>query len=153
MDLKEIDGYGGRYGIDRWGNVWNLLKGYCLVVVGGYVNLSYRGVVRRCRVSYLVARYFVPNPYGYIYIRYKDGDRGNVVWSNLEWCSSRQGWVRRVGVGNGRRVGCYSRSGELLCSYGSVSEASVSRGVSCRVIRNGLSGRTRVAGGYIWRYL
>lgn len=56
----------------------------------GYVTVTLRRNKNKHRISLsnLVANAFIPNPNNDLYVGYKDGDRENIVSSNLYWYSS-----------------------------------------------------------------
>jgi hypothetical protein len=45
---------------------------------------------KQLSVHRLVAAHFIPNPYGYLQVNHKDGNKQNNCVENLEWCSSKQ---------------------------------------------------------------
>lgn len=147
---RVVPGYGGRYEVSDLGRVFS--GGMVLSLIGGrYVKLCRRGEVNRVDVGYLVARAFLPNPEGRMYVRHRDGDALNCRAENLEWVERKErcvGKKRRV-----RGVMQYSLEGEFVGRYGSVREASEMTGVCESLIRGCCGGRTRRAKEWIFRYV
>ena len=149
---KAVPGYGGRYEVSDRGRVFS--GGMVMSLIRGrYVNLSWKGEVRRVDVGYLVARAFVPNVEGRLYVEHLDGDVENCRAENLAWVEKRgtfdrRDWKRRVfGVVQ------YTLEGEEVASYGSVRAASEATGVPCSVIRGCAEGRTERGRNWIFRYV
>ena len=65
-----------------------LLSGFLYVLIGG----------KRHKVHRLVAMVHVPNPDGFRFVVFKDGDRTNVKAKNLEWVRSvpRKRWGLKI---------------------------------------------------------
>ena len=144
----EVPGYGGRYEVSDTGKVYT--KGYEMArVAGHYVNFCWKGRVERVDVAYLVARAFLPNLEGRPYVVRLDGDLDNCRVENLRWSEKRQprGATARY------RVKMYDLSGQLLCHYGSVSEAARELRVDESLIRKCAIGKLEsVKKKYIFRY-
>lgn len=47
----------------------------------------------------------------------------------------------------------YTKDGEFVCEYKSMTEASNVLGLRLDGICNALSGRTKSCGGYVWKYM
>lgn len=99
------------YSIDRSGQVYGPkgpLKPF--LTNRGYPAINVRG--KTLRVHRLVAELFVPNPYGYVEVNHKDGNKTNNQATNLEWCSRghniaesyRLGLRNAKGVNNSRAI-------------------------------------------------
>lgn len=95
---KDIPNYEGLYQISNLGFVtsyprngttnemiylssWVDNKGYLKV------TLSKNGIRKQFPVHRLVAKAYLINPHNYRDVRFKDGNRLNVEFTNLEWCS------------------------------------------------------------------
>lgn len=91
---KDIPGYENKYQVSNLGNVYSykhkrILKPY--VVRKGYlrVDLFDKNFTRRHqKVHRLVATAFIPNPENKPQINHIDGNTGNNVVTNLEWCTN-----------------------------------------------------------------
>jgi hypothetical protein len=47
----------------------------------------------------------------------------------------------------------YTKDGEFVCEFKSMTEASNALGLRLDGISNALSGRTKSCGGYVWKYM
>lgn len=96
---KTIPGWQGRYQISNLGRVksfgrtdykWKvprILKPKPLPT--GYLRVTL-GVKTDQYIHRLVAKAFIPNPSRYPFVNHLDGDKGNNIYSNLEWCNQKQ---------------------------------------------------------------
>lgn len=149
---KEIKGYGGRYEVSDLGKVYS--GGFELSQIDGrYVNLSWKGIVERVGVAYLVARAFLGNVRALPYVVHLDGDGRNNRVENLAWSERREGrrGGRRMLGANG--VMAYTVEGELVGRWRSVHEASEALGVGRWQIRQCAEGKMRKSKGYVFRYV
>lgn len=142
--LKKLD---AKYSVSDRGVVYS--DGLPLAAIDG-IGVNLHG--KRMKIAYLVARAFVANSEGRPYVRHKDGDVRNNCAENLEWSEQKEE-RKRGPKPEVRYLARYSRDGERLGAYNSVSEASELTGVSAVLIRNCLNGRTKSAGGYLWAWL
>jgi hypothetical protein len=79
--------------INEYGNVWNIKTGKLLTYAKDKYdndivlipNIDSTRRYRNLKVSYTVARTFIPNPYEFRYVNHKDGNKDNHHISNLEW--------------------------------------------------------------------
>lgn len=148
VEYKDVRGFEGKYGVSSYGEVINLRNGCVLEPIRGrYVTLN--------RVNYrvcdLVANAWVKNPRMWAYVRHKNGDTSDNRAENLEFVA-QEVKERMRGATNVRRVLKFSLLGELLCKYGSVSDASYASGVDKSSISKCCRGLCVSAGGYMWRY-
>jgi hypothetical protein len=160
-----IDGYEDLYSISNFGRVmsrhWNKTRiirprennrGYLLV------NLCKNGELKTFKVHVLVAKHFLPNPHGLTEINHKDEDKTNNRLDNLEWCT------RSYNVNYGTRVARqrervikavvqFSKNGDMIAVYDSMSNARRSVGVSVQHIAACCKRKVPTAGGFMWKYL
>ena len=161
----DIDGYDGLYSISNLGRVMShhrskhrLLrprinnKGYVLV------NLCKNGGMKTFKIHVLVAKHFLANPHGLTEINHKDEDKTNNRFDNLEWCT------RSYNVNYGTRISRqrkalikgviqFSRSGDMIATYDSITQARQSTGLSVSHIAACCKKKVPTAGGFVWRYL
>lgn len=148
---KRIQGYGTRYLVDDLGRVFSGGREMALIR-GRYVNLCKDGAVARTDVAYLVARAFLPNEEGRLYVVHRDGNRENNRVENLEWVE------RRPKHGGGRpvvdtaEVLQYTREGVCIAKYANAGEAARVTGLARNLIVRCLRGEARSTGGYMFRY-
>lgn len=134
-----------KYSVTDDGLVWS--GALPLEAIGGWgVNLH----GKRMKVAYLVARAFVPNAEGRMYVRHKDGDRTNNAAENLEWCDEKECGKR------GRRpdvrwIRAWHAGGDPAGCWRTVSEASAETGALPWQIRACLAGKRKMAGGLYWK--
>lgn len=147
QEKERIVAIDAKYGVSDLGVVYS--DGLPLVAIGG-VGVNLHG--KRVKLAYLVARTFVPNAECRMFVRHKDGDVTNNRADNLEWCDEQES-RKRGPKEKLRPVAKYSMEGEKLGVYSNVREAEKLGGVPACLIWNALSGRTRTAGGYLWRWL
>lgn len=79
------------YAVNRMGNIANTSKMTKLKPIEdsqGYLRVRLDG--KRELVSRLVAKMFVDNPDNKPNVRYKDGNRRNVKFDNLEWATNSE---------------------------------------------------------------
>ena len=161
----DIVGYEGVYSISNLGRVashqwgrFRLLKprtnnrGYSIV------NLSKNGILKTFKVHKLVAKHFIPNPYGLTEINHKDEDKSNNRADNLEWCTRSYNVnygtrIMRQRVKVTKAVVQYDKSGKALAVYDSISLASQLVGISVQHIVACCKKKYPYAGGFVWRYL
>ena len=97
------------------------------------VMLSKKGVIKSFLIHRLVAITFIPN--------YKTC--GNYQWkysnSDKEIVDIRT-WIVQ-----------FTKEGEQICTYESITQASTSTGISRTSISNNLSNKSKSAGGFIWK--
>lgn len=90
---RDIEGYDGRYAVSTWGRVkgvHGIMKPY--ENHKGYlkIGLFKDGKNNKHRVSRLVAKAFIPNPYNLPEVNHIDGNKQNNSFTNLEWVSGEQ---------------------------------------------------------------
>lgn len=94
--LIPIAYYENRYQISETGFIKNLANNSELKPVvnpNGYLKTALAngdGTHKQELVHILVAKHFIPNPYGYTRVNHKDGNKQNPHKDNLEWCTDVQ---------------------------------------------------------------
>lgn len=85
-----------RYAITEDGQIMNLANNQPLkpsTNPNGYLKVSLAtgdGGYMQTLVHILVAKHFIPNPYGYPQVNHKNGIKTDCHKDNLEWCSAQQ---------------------------------------------------------------
>ena len=82
---KSVKGFEGEYLVSDRGRIMNI-HGHIIKTTRDKSNnlvVSLKG--KHVRVAYAVAHAFVPNPNGYAYQGYKDGNKANCCADNIEW--------------------------------------------------------------------
>lgn len=109
------------------------------------------------KVHRLVLSKFIPNTENKQQINHIDGDKRNNHVSNLEWCTQTENQIHAVRTGlHGSRydicpVEQYDLDGNLMGIYSSQKEAGRITGVFNTSISACIRGKSRTAGGYVWR--
>ena len=112
----------------------------------------------------LVAKAFLPNPYGLNTVNHKDRDCYNNHVDNLEWCSRSECPMivrRRKQIGKevkdnynprNRAVFQINMAGEVVGRFASINEASRETGAGLSGINGCLKGRLTTSRGFRWAY-
>ena len=61
--------------------------------------------------------------------------------------------VEKIALANRKPLSQYHRNGEYITTYNSIKEASEMTGISFKYISNACLGRTKVAGGFQWKFI
>lgn len=176
---KDVFGYEGYYQVSNIGNIKGvdriikyksdgerLYKGINFkqeTTKDGYkrVVLMKEGVKQRYMVHRLVAQTFIENPENKPYINHIDGDKGNNVVANLEWCTNSENVLHADSIGL-RDMSNHqpSNSKSILCVEKEIEFKSISKALKwlgttnkststiTRAIKN-----NRKAFGYTWEYV
>jgi len=147
---KGVPGFGGAYEVGDDGSVWR--NGCRLEIVAGYVTLSWKGERKRVKVSYLVARAFVPNWEGRPWIRHKNGNPRDDRAENLEWSERKEELRGRKSV-RSEVVVWKKKGGELVGSWPDVKDACRELRLRLDAAQKVLRGDLQSTGGYVlkWR--
>ena len=165
----DIVGYEGLYSISNLGRIASHHRGKCKILHPtthrtnrySYVNLCRNGIVKSFRVHVLVAKHFLPPIEGKVEVNHKDENKSNNRVDNLEWCdrkynvnygTARERLRAAIGKRLGKPVVQYSKTGEYIRSYDSITEARQIVGCSIPNIVNCCKRRKPSAGGFVWRY-
>lgn len=171
---KPIKGYEGNYEISSSGRIKSLRRtkhsakrGYYILQEKilkpvsngrGYlgVMLTKNGKQKHYYIHRLVADAFLDNPNNYPQINHKNENKSDNSVENLEWCTAmynnNYGTAReRIVASCGKKVAQYSRNGELLCVYNSISEAARLNGFKLSPLSNCFVGRHKTSYGFIWK--
>lgn len=166
---KDIAGYEGLYLVSDEGDVITLPRtvdaGRCILhrkarkpkkILRGRNELLYEAVAltndgktKFAAVHRLVAQAFIPNPNGYKEVNHIDRNTRNNCVDNLEWCDKQY----NNEYSHNKPIQQYSIDGELLATYKSTVYATQITGIKSTCITNNLKGKSRTAGGYVWKYL
>lgn len=179
---KDVNGYDGIYQVSNYGNVRKLKTwvgnqysskyvDISPVPVNMYIDnkgykrlcLSYNGKYTHVRLHRLVAQAFIPNPNNLPEVNHKDEDKFNNCVHNLEWCTHQYNTLygtrverirlKNLELGSSRKgVVQYSLSGDIICEWNSLTEASKSLSISLSKISNCCHHKRKTAGGYIWKF-
>ena len=173
---KDISGYKGYYQVSNYGNIKRVVSKNrpkerlrkILYKKNGYavVMLSVKQKYRLCHIHRLVAIEFVENPDNKPQVNHIDLNKKNNSSSNLEWVTHAENmnhvnkikkWSNNAKSGaqnsRSRPIIQYSKSGEKIKVWVSITEASVSLNIGNGEICLSCQGRRKSAGGFCWQYL
>lgn len=130
----------------------------------GYLRVTLKSEGKQIwRTSHrLAAIEFIPNPDNKEQINHKDGNKLNNHIDNLEWATQSENQLHRFNVLGIRHkkgsdspiakpVNQYDLNGNLICEFGSLEEASKKTNISAKYISACKTGKTKTAGGFIWK--
>ena len=98
-----------------------------------------------------VAKRFVPNPDGYHFIRYKDGNNLNCKASNIEWVKHTDKMKKQYRSFL-KEVNQYDENGHYIKTFSSAAEAAEALGVEREKIAAYCNGNVRPFNGFLFRY-
>lgn len=153
------------YEVSTYGNIRNkitqkILKGR--LTKNGYLQVSLKidetNKFSNRYIHRLVAIYWIDNPENKREVNHKDGNKENNNINNLEWVTSSENQIHRHSIGinktSNRRVGKFTKDGELVAQYNSIQEAADVENNGIRVsIDNVVHGKRKSLKGFIWKFL
>ena len=168
-EWKDIPGWEGRYMISSFGRVKTLdykrtgreaiMRG--LTDIRGYKNIAFRvggagSKQKHFMVHRLVANAFIPNQLNKPFVNHKNGDRKDNRVENLEWCSKSENEVHKIYT-LGKTSGSMIPPKKIMCVetgqvFKSERDAAKFAGVTQGAISAAVRGKSKVSGGYHWRY-
>lgn len=161
---KLIDGFEGKYAVNRNGDVKNLKSGNLVKQRDngvGYkkVYLWADGIGEsRMYVHRLVASAFLPNKGNRKEVNHIDGNPANNNVSNLEWVSSSENTKHAIYSGalcawgnKARPIEAISLDGGNVLRFATISEAE--KAIGSRHITDVLKGKRKMCKGYTFRYI
>ena len=140
----------GRYYLkEKILKIWKNPNGYyatCLSKNGNHTKTIHR----------LVAETFIPNQNNYPCVNHKDEDKSNNCVDNLEWCTweynnNYKNKGERISKTKFKKVSQYDLEGNYIKEWESILGASKQLNISSSGITNCIHGRSKSAGGYIWK--
>ena len=126
----------------------------------GYLQVSLynNGKERKKLIHRLVAEAFITNPDNLPEVNHIDENKHNNNISNLEWCTRLYNMNygtrnKKASEALSKPIAAYTKSGELVAEYPSLTAAAEAMRVTSVAICNCLTGRAKTSAGYIWKYL
>ena len=162
---KDIEGYEGLYQVSNLGNVkslnyHNTKKEKILkpAIRNWYlkVDLCKNNKKKTYFVHRLVAQAFIENPNNYSFVNHKDECKTNNVVENLEWCTQKYNCnygtgIERSAKSRSNQVYQYSKDGELISVWESISECK-RNGYNQGHVASCCNGERKSHKGYIWSH-
>lgn len=172
---KDIKGYEGLYQASNLGRIKSLRNyhqtGRILKTFkrpNGYliVTLCNRGKQTTKSVHRLVAETFIEKESNKDQVNHKNGNKEDNRVDNLEWCTCKENinhaWENGLSkVTKGMREHCkaynikinqYNKDMGIIKQWESASQAGRELNIFQQAIVNCLKGRSKTAGGFIWKY-
>lgn len=169
-DLYEVSDWGRVRSLDRYVNYKSKLgKIYTRLEKGrllkpskdkdGYLLVHFfkQDKGKMFRVHRLVAEAFVENPNNYPCVNHKTECKTFNHFSALEWCDVKTNTnfgscIERRSKKLNKKVLQYSKCGEFINEWSSINEVAKILGINQPNISHCLTGKTKTAYGFIWRY-
>lgn len=160
--VYEVSSFGSVRSLDRYDSLGRLRIGRVLRPKknkNGYLecHLCLDGDGRTFRVHRLVAEAFLQNSEGLPQVNHIDENKTNNRLENLEWCTEKyntnygKARERNLAGQKCKRVKQLTLDGLEIAEYYSMGDAERQTGVPSSCISKVVSGKTKKAGGYIWR--
>lgn len=168
MELWKDINKASNYEVSNYGNIRNKTTQYVLkwrICKTGYYQVSIKfddtGKFKNAYVHRLVAEAWIDNPSNKVSVNHIDGNKANNTVDNLEWMTYKEQQNHRTevlnkkNIGSSKKVGQYSKNGNLICIYDSVEQAAAAFNKSRVNIDNAIHHRKnqQTAYGYIWKYI
>ncbi|EAL12072.1 prophage LambdaSa2, HNH endonuclease family protein [Bacillus cereus G9241] len=168
---KPIAGYEGHYEISNKGNVKSIkFKKHRILKPfewQGYkkIKLVMEGVEKTVPIHRLVALAFVENQGNKPLVNHKDGNKGNNIYTNLEWNTNAENIKhaydnnlisikKKMRSANPKAVLQIDKeTGDVLAKFESAGEAERETGIWGSHIRRVCLGELKQSGGYVWKYV
>lgn len=126
-------------------------------VVGLYIKINGKGLIKTPKIHVLVANAFIPNPNNYKLVNHKDGNKLNNNVENLEWCSSSQNRIHALGNNlakcKGIKINQLDLQGNIIKTFDSAADAGRWLSLRSNSINAVCRGRYKTCGGFKWEYV
>jgi hypothetical protein len=165
---KDVEGYEGLYLVSNDGRVRGTKSKKELkynYTYNGYrrVKLYRDAKGKTFMVHRLVANAFIANPQNKAQVNHKDGNKQNNTVGNLEWVTQAENLVHAVKLGlidvtlmnkaTSKKVNQYDKSGNLIKTWDSMSEAARATNTHIGNITYCCQNKLKSTGGYKWSFV
>lgn len=160
LDNKEIwkdcKGYEGKYQISNLGRIWSVKRQQYMKPqkdTCGYLRIQLytkNGKLRTEKVHRLVALAFIDNPDGKPEVNHINHVRDDNRVENLEWVTHKENSNKTTVV---RSVGKFTKDGQLVERYITVSEAARKNDVKPSVILAYIKSKPQKSREYLYAYI
>ena len=123
----------------------------------GYVAFVIDGERKNFAIHRIVANAFIPNPTEATEVNHKDYNKLNNCADNLEWVTSSENKTHAYKkienkIVRGKPVEQYTKTGEYIKTFDSVSDAAKEMNCCIAAISNCCLGRSKTSMGFQWRF-